>query len=146
MIIYTFPRYGRRELPGFVSRPMFIAWCMLLLPRPTSCIGCSLWSSAGWLRRQYAVFLQNLLMSGLFIAMFVALEVRAVRASSSYCNCGLVPSLPPSRSAPWQDQRSFSAWASLCSVFDLAYLGLLLWAARTCRYSIRGSEQGSRQK
>jgi len=29
-ILYTFLRYGRRELPGFVSRPMFIARSVLL--------------------------------------------------------------------------------------------------------------------
>src|SRR4029450_7472150 len=31
LIIYTFLRFGRRELPGFVSRPIFILWSILLL-------------------------------------------------------------------------------------------------------------------
>src|SRR6185503_3715570 len=26
VIVYTFLRFGRKELPGFVSRPMFVAW------------------------------------------------------------------------------------------------------------------------
>jgi hypothetical protein len=72
LIIYTFLRYGRKELPGFVSRPMFIAWSVLLFA--TAYIVQSLFIvEFGWADApKYAAFLQNLLMSGLFIAMFVA--------------------------------------------------------------------------
>ena len=71
-IVYTYFRYGRRELPNFVTRPMFVAWGIAIFV--TAYVVQWLfvlefdWSQAA----RYSAFLQNLLMSGLFIAMFVA--------------------------------------------------------------------------
>jgi hypothetical protein len=128
LIIYTFLRFGRRELPGFVSRPMFITWNILIFA--TAYIVQWLfivefgWSDAP----RYAAFLQNLLMSGLFIAMFVARG--GPRGQSLIIAIAKwIGTLAPT--------IAFGALAGsvlilglgiLCSVFDLAYLGLLLWA------------------
>lgn len=30
LIVYTYLRYGRRELPAFVSRPLFVGWSILI--------------------------------------------------------------------------------------------------------------------
>ena len=72
LIIYTYLRYGRRELPAFVSRRMFIGWSILVFT--TAYIVQWLFViEFGWVEApKYAAFLQNVLMSILFIAMFVA--------------------------------------------------------------------------
>ena len=69
LVIYTFLRYGRRELPGFVSRAMFIMWSILLFV--TAYILQWLFiAEFGWpAATRYAAFLQNLLMSGLFLTL-----------------------------------------------------------------------------
>src|SRR4029453_9996422 len=71
LIIYTFLRYGRGEIPGFVIRPLFITWSILLLATAYTVQWLFIvefgWSNAS----RYAAFLQNLLMSGLFISFFL---------------------------------------------------------------------------
>lgn len=128
LVIYTFLRYGRRELPGFVSRSMFIMWSILLFA--TAYIVQWLFiAEFGWSdATRYAAFLQNLLMSGLFIAMFVARggpRGQSIVIAVAKWIGTLAPTI------------AFGAMAGsvlilglgiLCSVFDLAYLGLLLWA------------------
>lgn len=128
LVIYTFLRYGRRELPGFVSRAMFIMWSILLFV--TAYILQWLFiAEFGWPdATRYAAFLQNLLMSGLFIAMFVSR--RGPRGQSIIIAIAKwIGTLAPT--------IAFGALAGsvlilglgiLCSVFDLAYLGLLIWA------------------
>ena len=72
LIVYTYLRYGRRELPDFVSRRMFVGWNILIFT--TAYVVQWLFViQFGWAEApKYAAFLQNLLMSILFIAMFVA--------------------------------------------------------------------------
>ena len=72
VIVYTFLRYGRRELPSFVSRPMFVT-CTVLIFAAAYVIQWLFIVEFGWGEApKYSAFLQNLFMSGLFIAMFVA--------------------------------------------------------------------------
>jgi hypothetical protein len=128
LIIYTFLRYGRRELPGFVSRPMFITWCILLLA--TAYIVQWLFIvEFGWLdASRYAAFLQNLLMSGLFIAMFVARggpRGQSIIIAIAKWIGTLAPAIVFGALA---GSALILGLGILCSVFDLAYLGLLLWA------------------
>lgn len=70
VIVYTFLKFGRRELPGFVTRRLFIGWAVLLGLASFAVQGLFIaefdWDPAA----RYSAFLQNLLMSGLFIAMF----------------------------------------------------------------------------
>jgi hypothetical protein len=128
LIVYTFLRYGRREMPGFVSRAMFIMWSILLFAT-AYIVQWAFIAEFGWADApRYAAFLQNLLMSGLFIAMFVAR--RGPRGQSIIIAVAKwIGTLAPT--------IAFGAVAGsalilglgiLCSVFDLAYLGLLLWA------------------
>jgi hypothetical protein len=128
VVIYTFLRYGRSELPGFVSRPMFIMWSILLFA--TAYIVQWLfiaefgWSSA----TRYAAFLQNLLMSGLFIAMFVARggpRGQSIVIAAAKWIGTLAPTIAFGVLA---GSALILGLGILCSVFDLAYLGLLLWA------------------
>jgi hypothetical protein len=128
LIIYTFLRYGRRELPGFVGQPMFIAWSVLLFA--TAYILQWLFIvEFGWAEAQrYAAFLQNLLMSGLFIAMFVAR--RGPRGQSVVIAVAKwIGTLAPTIAFGALAGSAFILGVGiLCSIFDLAYLGLLLWA------------------
>lgn len=127
-ILYTFLRYGRRELPGFVSRPMFITWSILLFA--TAYIVQWLFiAEFGWSdARRYAAFLQNLLMSGLFIAMFVARggpRGQSIIIAVAKWIGTLAPTIAFGALA---GSALILGLGILCSVFDLAYLGLLLWA------------------
>ncbi len=130
MIVYTYLRYGRRELPSFVTRGMFIAWTIAVFV--TAYVVQWLfvvefdWSAGA----RYSAFLQNVLMSGLFIAMFVAR--RGDRGQSLLIAVAKwIGTLAPT--------IVFGAIAGsvfiltlgiLCSVFDLAYIGLLIWAKK----------------
>ena len=130
LIIYTFLRYGRRELPGFVSRPMFISWSALLFATAYTVQWLFIvefgWSDAS----RYAAFLQNLLMSGLFIAMFVARggpRGQSIIIAIAKWIGTLAPTIAFGALA---GSALILGLGILCSVFDLAYLGLLLWARR----------------
>jgi hypothetical protein len=127
-VIYTFLRYGRRELPSFVSRPMFIMWSILLFA--TAYIVQWLFiAEFGWSDApRYAAFLQNLLMSGLFIAMFVARggpRGQSIIIATAKWIGTLAPTIAFGALA---GSALILGLGILCSVFDLAYLGLLLWA------------------
>jgi hypothetical protein len=78
----------------------------------------------------YSAFLQNLLMSGLFIAMFVAR--RGPRGQSLLIAVAKwIGTLAPTILLGFlADSLFVIVIGLLCSVFDLAYIALLLWARR----------------
>jgi hypothetical protein len=128
IIVYTYLRFGRRELPSFVSRPIFAGWSLLVLA--TGFVVQWLfvaefgWHAAG----RYSAFLQNLLMSGLFIAMFVAR--RGSRGQSLLIAVAKwIGTLAPTITFGVYEHSPFILTLGiLCSVFDVAYIGLLWWA------------------
>lgn len=130
VIVYTFLRFGRAELAAFVTKPLFIGWAVLLLV--TACVVQSLfvvefdWDPAA----RYSAFLQNLLMSGLFIAMFVARK--GLRGQSLLIGVAKwIGTLAPSILFGWiENSPLILGLGLLCSIFDLAYIGLL-WRARS---------------
>ena len=128
LIVYTYLRYGRRELPAFVSRPMFVGWSILIFI--TAYIVQWLFViEFGWVDApKYAAFLQNLLMSILFIAMFVAR--RGPRGQSIVIAVAKwIGTLAPTIAfGALAGSMFILSLGILCSVFDLAYLGLLIWA------------------
>ena len=82
------------------------------------------WNAAA----RYTAFLQNALMSVLFIAMFVAR--RGPRGQSLVIGCAkwigtLAPTIVFGALA---GSALILGLGILCTVFDLAYIGLLLWA------------------
>jgi hypothetical protein len=127
LVIYTFLRYGRSELPGFVSRSMFIMWSILLFA--TAYIVHWLFiAEFGWSdATRYAAFLQNLLMSGLFIAMFVAREGPRGQSIIIAVAKWIGTLAPTIAFGALAGSALILGLGILCSVFDLAYLGLLLW-------------------
>jgi hypothetical protein len=128
VIVYTFFRYGRRELPRFVNRWMFVGWGTVVIAAAFVVQWLFIvefdWSAAA----RYAAFLQNLLMSGLFIAMFVAR--RGTRGQSLVIGgAKWIGTLAPTIVFGALAGSAFILGVGiLCSVFDLVYIALLLWA------------------
>jgi hypothetical protein len=127
-IVYTFFRFGRAEFPGFVTRPMFTAWAVLVF-------GASF--AVQWLfiaefgvhdAAGYSAFLQNLLMSGLFVAMFVAR--RGLRGQTlTIAVAKWLGTLAPTILFGAIGGSPFILGLGIvCSVFDLVYIGLVIWA------------------
>jgi hypothetical protein len=130
VILYTFFRYGRAELPSFVTRPLFIAWGVLIVGASVAIqlLFIGEFGLIGMHAAQYSAFLQNLLMSGLFIAMFVAR--RGARGQSLVIGVAKwLGTLAPTvlfgiiRHSPF-----VLGIGIMCSIFDLVYIALLLWA------------------
>ncbi|MGY4644162.1 transmembrane-type terpene cyclase [Cellulomonas sp. URHB0016] len=72
VIVVTFFRFGRGELPGFVTRGLFVGWSVVLFVTAFAVQLLFLEKFGADDAARYSAFLQNLLMSGLFVAMFVA--------------------------------------------------------------------------
>src|SRR3954471_1522660 len=128
IIVYTFFRFGRNEFPT-VSRPLFVGWGVLIFATSYVVqwlfIGEFGWSGAP----RYSAFLQNLLMSALFVAMFAAR--RGARGQSLVIAVAKwIGTLAPTIALGTYGRSPFILGIGiLCSVFDLLYIGLL-WRAR----------------
>ncbi|MDQ1056156.1 hypothetical protein QFZ23_000057 [Arthrobacter globiformis] len=129
LIVYTFLRFGRAELAPWVTRPLFLAWAVLL-GVTSFAVQLLFVAEFGWDdATKYAAFLQNLLMSGLFIAMFVS------RGSGRGQSLVIAVAKWTGTLAPTIVYGGFGnstlilGLGALCSVFDLAYIALL-WRAR----------------
>lgn len=130
MIVYTFLRFGRSELPAWVTRNLFIGWAVLL-GVASFAVQLLFVVEFGWdPASRYAAFLQNLLMSGLFIAMFVARG--GPRGQSMLIAVAKwIGTLAPTIVFGWfGNSPLILGLGTLCSIFDLTYIGLL-WRART---------------
>jgi hypothetical protein len=125
VIIGTFIRFGRAELPAFVTRPMFAGWSILLFGGSFVVqwlfIGQFGWRDAS----AYSAFLQNLLMSGLFVAMFAA-RGGSRGQTLLIAVAKWLGTLAPTVLFGYLGGSTFVIGiGSLCCVFDLGYLGLL---------------------
>jgi hypothetical protein len=128
VIVYTFLRYGRRELPSFVSRPMFVTWAVLIFAA-AYVIQWLFIVEFGWGEAsKYSAFLQNLLMSGLFIAMFVARQGPRGQSIVIAVAKWIGTLAPTILFGALAGSAFILGLGLLCGVFDLAYIGLLLWA------------------
>lgn len=127
IIVYTFVRFGRAELPKFVTRPLFVAWAALVFIS-AYIIQWIFIVQFGWTTAaRYSAFLQNLLMSGLFIAMFVAR--RGSRGQTLLIAVAKwIGTLAPTIVFGVYENATFILTLGiLCSIFDLTYIGLLIW-------------------
>jgi len=128
--IYTYFRFGYRYWPKAFSRRTFVVWSVLVFA-----VGFVLQvlfqrefgSSLG---ARYSAFLQNLLMSALFVNLFVqrrGAEGQTLTIAASKW----IGTLAPTILFGWIEGRLFIlAVGLLCGVFDLIYLELLVWAKR----------------
>ncbi|MET4096245.1 hypothetical protein [Arthrobacter sp. UYCu712] len=125
VIVCTFLMFGRSELPVWVTRRLFLSWALLL---GVTSLGVQLLFVAefGWEdAARYAAFLQNLLMSGLFIAMFVA-RGGSRGQSLLIAVAKWIGTLAPTIVFGWYGNSPLILGVGiLCSIFDLVYIGLL---------------------
>jgi hypothetical protein len=132
VILFTFFRYGPSEFPRFVSRRLFVTAGVVVIVTSflVQWLFIAEFGTAGNKAAQYSAFLQNLFMSGLFIAMFVAR--RGPRGQSMIIAVAKwIGTLAPTILFGFIDGSAFVIGIGLlCSVFDLAYVGLLVWAKR----------------
>jgi hypothetical protein len=130
VIVFTFFRFGRSELPKFVTRPLFIGWGVLVFGTSYAMQALFI-GEFGWTDgARYSAFLQNLLMSGLFIAMLVAR--RGARGQSMVIAVSKwLGTLAPTILIGVLGNLPFILWIGLlCSVFDLVYIALVWWAKK----------------
>jgi hypothetical protein len=130
VIVFTFFRFGRAELPGSVTRPLFIGWGVVIFG--TSYVVQALFiGQFGWTEAaKYSAFLQNLLMSGLFIAMLISR--RGARGQSLVIAVAkwLGTLAPTILIGVIGDSPFILGIGLLCSLFDLIYIGLLWWVKK----------------
>lgn len=126
VIIWTYLRYGRAELPRFVTRPLFAAWSGLLFASAFAVQWLFLAHFGTHDATRYSAFLQNLLMSGLFISLYAARN--GPRGQSLLIAVAKwIGTLAPTVLFGVLERSGFVLGLGvLCSVFDLAYIGLLL--------------------
>lgn len=144
-IVYTFFRYGFAEFSDRMGRGAFVVGSVGLL---AVSMAVQLLFLGEFGRRNgevYSAFLQNLLMSGLFIAMFSARQ----GARGQSLTIGIAKWL--GTLAPTIQFGLLSNWpfvlgiGLLCSVLDLTYVGLLLRARRLHVLPIAASPVGTSQ-
>jgi hypothetical protein len=128
VVVYTFFRFGRAEFPSFVTRRAF-AWGGVLVFGASFAVQ---WLFIAEFRESnaglYSAFLQNLLMSGLFIAMFIAR--RGLRGQTlTIAIAKWIGTLAPTIQYGVMEASTFILGLGImCCVFDLAYIGLVVWA------------------
>lgn len=126
-IVYTFFAFGRAEFPRFVTRPMFTAWGILVFGASFAVQWLFIAEFGAHDAGRYSAFLQNLLMSGLFIAMLVAR--RGLRGQTlTIAIAKWLGTLAPTILLGVLDNSPFILGIGImCSVFDLVYIGLAVW-------------------
>jgi hypothetical protein len=132
IIVYTFFRFGRAEFPT-LSGPLFVGWGVLIFASSYA-VQWLFIGQFGWLdAAKYSAFLQNLLMSGLFIAMLVAR--RGTRGQSMLIAVPKwIGTLAPTIAIGVYEHSPFVVGIGvLCSVFDLVYIFLLRNAQAAAR-------------
>ncbi|MGW6833311.1 transmembrane-type terpene cyclase [Streptomyces sp. NPDC054949] len=136
VIIGTYLRFGRAELPEFVTRPLFAGWSALVFAGAFAVQWLFLAQFGTHDASRYSAFLQNLLMSGLFIALYAGR--RGPRGQSLLIAVAkwLGTLAPTLLFGVIEDAPFILGLGVLCSVFDLAYIALL---ARGGRGDLRGA-------
>ena len=130
VIVVTYLRFGRRELPAGVTRPLFAGWNVLVFGTGFAVQWLFLAHFGAHDGGRYSAFLQNLLMSGLFIAMFV--NRGSLRGQSlTIAVAKWLGTLAPTILFGALDHNPFILGIGLlCGAFDLAYIGLIVAAMR----------------
>ncbi|KOV17326.1 hypothetical protein ADK90_24780 [Streptomyces sp. XY413] len=126
VIIWTYLRFGRSGLPCFVTRPLFAGWSALLFTTGFAVQWLFLAHFGMHDATRYSAFLQNLLMSGLFVAMYAARQGPQGQSLTIGVAKWLGTLAPTLLFGVIEDAPFILGLGILCSLFDLAYIGLLL--------------------
>lgn len=130
IILFTYFRFGSKEWPQSLSKKLFAPWSILVL---ICCFALQLVfiKEFGFeMAAQYSAFLQNLLMSVLFVKLYIkrgSMEGQSILLAFAKWIGTLAPTI-------LMGVLTFN-WIVLvtgifCSVFDLIYIGLLLKETR----------------
>lgn len=130
VIVYTYLRFGRREFTAQLTGAMFAGWSALLFGASFAVQLLFISEFGVSAAARYSAFLQNLLMSGLFISMLMAR--RGLRGQSlTIAVAKWVGTLAPTLLfGVLEGSALIIGVGALCSVFDIVYIGLVLWARR----------------
>ncbi|WP_330296975.1 transmembrane-type terpene cyclase [Streptomyces sp. NBC_00503] len=125
VIVYTYLRYGRAESPGFVTRPAFAVWSLLVFASAFAVQWLFAAHFGTHAASRYSAFLQNLLMSGLFIALYAGRRGRRGQSLVIAVAKWLGTLAPTFLFGVVEDAPFILGLGLLCAVFDLAYIALL---------------------
>jgi hypothetical protein len=130
-IVFTYFRYGHKYVKTYVSFPTFVSWSLLVFAVAAVVEYAFILEFGLAHGRAYAAFLQNLLMSVLFIAMFVARR-GGEGQSLVIAVCKWIGTLAPTLlfgligGPGMPGPNSFLLIVGgLCSLFDILYILLL---------------------
>ena len=128
-ILYTYFRYGRTEFPSYITPPIFVAGSLLVFVAAFFVQAAFELEISGPIGAyNYAAFLQNALMSGLFIAMFLARggsRGQSLRLAIFKGIGSMAPVLVVGR-----DSVYVRLVGSVIVMLDIIYIGLLIYARR----------------
>jgi len=130
-LVYTFFRYGRRYFPRRLKTNWFYGWGILVLVVTFVVQYAFLLEFEGMMAAAYSAFLQNLLMSVLFIAMLVkrgSSEGQTMLIAVSKFVGSLAPTISIGilGSAPYSEPNTFVLMIGILMViFDLVYIWML---------------------
>jgi hypothetical protein len=124
-IVFTFFKFGRAELPSFVTRRMFAAWGMLIFSYAVQWLFLAKFGAPDASR--YSAFLQNALMSGLFVQMVIARRGLRGQTLTIAIAKWLGTLAPTVLFEVIEGSRFIFGLGIICCVFDLVYIGLVLW-------------------
>lgn len=130
IILYTYFKYGRKEWPKAISPSLFIPWNLLVLACCFSLQLVFIWEFGFIMAAQYSAFLQNVLMSVLFIGMLVkrgSTEGQSLLLAAAKWVGTLAPAI-------LMGVISFNpvvlVCGIFCTIFDVIYLVLLIKCKR----------------
>lgn len=130
VILYTYFKYGKKEWPTNISRKLFVPWSLLVL---VCCFGLQLVFIREFgfiMAAQYSAFLQNVLMSVLFIGLFAKrgnMEGQSVLLAVAKWIGTLAPAILMGKNPV------VCVCGIFCTIFDVIYIALLLKYRKGCK-------------
>ncbi|WP_245900154.1 hypothetical protein [Geodermatophilus normandii] len=125
VIVWTFLRYGRAEFPSWVTRAVF-GWGAAGLFATAFVVQWAFVTEFGFPQAaRYTAFLQNLLMSGLFVAVFVARGGPRGQSLTIAVAKWIGTAAPTVVFGVHERSPFVLTLGVLCFVVDVAYIGLL---------------------
>lgn len=125
VILVTFVRFGRSELPAWLTRAQFLGWAVVLLALGFTLQLLLIEEFGTHAATRYSAFLMNVLMSALFVSFYVGRD--GARGQSQVIAVGkLVGTLAATGVFGLLEHSGFiTGLGVLCAVLDLVYVGLL---------------------
>lgn len=129
-LVYTYFRFGRRYWPRILPAGTFVSWSVLVFVTSFILQLIFIYEFGIDGGARYSAFLQNLLMSVLFIGLFVARKGRAGQTLLIAVAKWLGTLAPTILFGVIEQSLFILVLGIFCSVFDLIYIGLLIWDRR----------------